>query len=99
MWDLSFPNRDQTCTHEVEAQCLNHWTTGEAPVFCAFDSISCCCPPTQSFHGMFPVTDKLFSIFNSLLALTGVQFCPEANRSLRPSQGEASLFMCLLPCD
>ena len=99
MWDLSFSNRDPTCNPVVGAQSLNHWTIREVSVFCVFDSISCCCPPTQSFHRMFPITDKLFSIFNSLLALIGVQFSPEANRSLCSSQGEASLFICLVSCD
>ena len=26
MWDPSSPTRDQTCTYEVEAWSLNHWT-------------------------------------------------------------------------
>ena len=33
MWDLSSPTRDQTCIPCIGRQLLNHWTTGEVPVF------------------------------------------------------------------
>ena len=29
MWDLSSPNRNQTCALEVEAWSLNHWTASK----------------------------------------------------------------------
>ena len=33
MWDLSFPERDQTLALALEAPRLNHWTARESPVF------------------------------------------------------------------
>lgn len=89
-WDLGFPDRDQTCNPAVKAQCLNHWTTEE--VLCSVLLIHFLLLSSHpSFHGMFPITDKLFSIFNCLLALIGVQFCPEANHSYVPLEGRLPL--------
>ena len=31
MWDVSFLTRDWTCAPALEAQSLNHWTTGKVP--------------------------------------------------------------------
>ena len=43
MWDLSSPNKDQTCTPCIKVQNLNHWTATGVPTLAFWPVIKASC--------------------------------------------------------